>query len=1522
MTMRMGEVIRRLSLGFEKALGLALDEHGPEIDARFAMSAMVKTACCVTLLATLCPASVSLAGVSRSAGGGGPTIIYVDAAATGANDGTSWVDAYTDLQTALGAATSGTEIWVAGGTYTPGLDRSSTFQLKNGVELYGGFPPGGVGTMDTRDPWRYTTILSGEIGDPGLETDNVYHVLTGSGTDASAILDGFQVTAGHATLPGVYNGGGLLNVSGSPTIRNVVFLRNYAAGFGGAVENFDSSPTMENVIFHGNRAGWHGGAVDNYKDSHPEICNAIFVGNTAPQGGGVNNGDTSSPILRNVTMVANEADSPGGGISTDDTSSTAVMNSILWNNDPDQVSVAAGGTTSIHSSIVQEGCPLGATCDDVLSDDPLFLRMPSSGVASQAGPPPPSWGDADDHYGDLRLESGSPAIDSGNNAMVRPGITTDLMGNPRLADGLEAGLAAMGGGSFVVDRGAYEAPPLPIYVDQSAGGINSGYSWAHAFNDLQDAFLWGRSGVAEIWVAQGTYRPGELRTSTFQLLDGMAVYGGFPPGGGDGTFGARDLTTLLGSELSGDVGPLGLHDNVYHVVTASDVNVATLDGLRITGGNADGIFSGHGFGGGIYAPQGHPQLTNVTFRDNHAGSGGGGAFFEGSDASLSNCHFFDNSTVTRGGGLLFLNGGRLQIRDGSFRANDGGYFGGGLAVSGGRVTVVDAEFWENKAVYGGGIFADEASAYVSSVTFARNSATGWGGGIIIGLDSELTMSDSVFTLNGAGMAGGGLAGGGTSLTVSNVTFSGNRAGTDGGGVDLAETNATLNNTILWGNTASGVLDQVHVEESAALTCNHTIIQGGCPAGAACDHVLVADPLFYVDPDAGDDGVWGTWDDEPGDLRVWKTSPAIDAGDSWVVGFDRWDIEGNPRIVDVASVPDTGVGPWHIVDIGAYESPPDTVYVDQTATGAHSGLTWTDAFTDVQEALAWGASGATDAWVAQGVYTPGPERDDAFHLTNGVSLYGGFPAEGGDGTFDVRDWRTYTTTLSGEIGVPGDRSDNSYHVLVARSVDLAAWVDGFVVTRGSADVAPPFQPGPATCEYDTDYGGGLCLYDSEPVLTNLVFRDNYAIKGGGVEASESSVLMFNVEFVANQAGENGGGLHSYSSHLSLINAMFAGNHAASGGGALWSESSFLTILNTTISGNQAGTGSALRNLCGSDVTLTNAILWGNTSNCGPSIWSEEGCTLTARHSLLEGGCPADAACSQVLNLDPVFVRDSDPGADGVWGTGDDDLGDMQLEVTSPAIDAGDSDAFPDTLTTDLLGNPRFVEIDAIPNTGIGDVPIDMGAYEFSNDPPAAADDGYTTAEDTPLTVAAPGVLANDSDPDGSPLTAVLDSPPTPGGLMWYGDGAFVYTPAPDHYGVVTFTYHAHDGTASSNVATVAITVTAVNNPPTISDVPNQLTSPGTAVGPVPFAIEDEETPADALTLSTASSDTALVPVGNIVFGGSGANRTVTVTPAAGMTGYATITITVDDGTDTASDAFVLTVEPFRLHLPLILRGVGE
>ena len=225
-----------------------------------------------------CLATVTVEGITL------PPILYVDDNAAPGGDGSSWTNAFQDLQDALDLACGGcagtAEIWVADGLYIPSRSydfnndgeeqgREASFQLCNGVAIYGGFEgqPGTEGDFSSRNLSLYVSTLSGdrdqddgpvlENRGPATPNDNAYHVVSGSNTNATAILDGFTVTAGNARGTGLNEaGGGMLNFNGSPSLANLVFAGNTADGSGGGMANFGSSPSLLNCIFSGSCNGW------------------------------------------------------------------------------------------------------------------------------------------------------------------------------------------------------------------------------------------------------------------------------------------------------------------------------------------------------------------------------------------------------------------------------------------------------------------------------------------------------------------------------------------------------------------------------------------------------------------------------------------------------------------------------------------------------------------------------------------------------------------------------------------------------------------------------------------------------------------------------------------------------------------------------------------------------------------------------------------------------------------------------------------------------------------------------------------------------------------------------------------------------------------------------------------------------------------------------------------------------------------------------------------------------------------
>jgi hypothetical protein len=198
----------------------------------------------------------------------GKTIYVDDSAAVGGN-GQNWATPYRYLQDAMTAAVYGDEIFVGEGVYIPDQNsvypsgtgsRQATFQLKNGVALRGGYAGLGEPDPDARDIEVYETVLNGDLlgnDEPNFVNngENSYHVVTGSWTDVTAVVDGFIITGGNANGSNENRyGGGMYNDSGSPTVANCTFSEN-SAHYSGGMYNFGGSPKLINCTFTGNRSG-------------------------------------------------------------------------------------------------------------------------------------------------------------------------------------------------------------------------------------------------------------------------------------------------------------------------------------------------------------------------------------------------------------------------------------------------------------------------------------------------------------------------------------------------------------------------------------------------------------------------------------------------------------------------------------------------------------------------------------------------------------------------------------------------------------------------------------------------------------------------------------------------------------------------------------------------------------------------------------------------------------------------------------------------------------------------------------------------------------------------------------------------------------------------------------------------------------------------------------------------------------------------------------------------------------------
>ncbi len=491
-----------------------------------------------------------------------------------------------------------------------------------------------------------------------------------------------------------------------------------------------------------------------------------------------------------------------------------------------------------------------------------------------------------------------------------------------------------------------------IYVDATAtAGAKDGTSWGDAYIHLQDALAMG--GPDEIRVAQGTYKPdhdsanptgSKQRTATFQLISDVAIYGGFPTGGGQ--WNDRDPNThhtILSGDLDENDGTNFANngDNSYHVVTADGTSeTAILDGFIITAGNANAASGSGSYGGGIYNDSGSAVVSNCIITTNWAAVGGGGMYNDNSSATLTNCAFTGNSTGLFGGGIYNYWSDGLLLVGCTFTVNSADDSGGGVYNESSSPTVTACTFKTNRAEsYGGGIYNyDSSSPTLTNCAFVGNSASGSfasGGAILNYWYCSPTVTNCIFSGNWAAYGGGVYNEYYCDVNIFDCTISGNSAGY-GGGIYNYESNPILKNCIAWGNTDDGGSDesaQIYVLASAPVVA-YSCIQGlDTYAGSGN---IGDNPLFVRNPDAGDDG----WGDDPctpgvdegdnddfGDLRLAvPVSPCVDSGNDAALPPDTADLDGDgnkgePTPLDLdgnTRIVDGNGDATSTVDMGAYE----------------------------------------------------------------------------------------------------------------------------------------------------------------------------------------------------------------------------------------------------------------------------------------------------------------------------------------------------------------------------------------------------------------------------------------------------------------------------------------------------------------------------------------------------------------------------------------------------------------------------
>lgn len=394
--------------------------------------------------------------------------IYVNASATGDNNGTSWTNAYTNLEDAL-ATNPENEIWIKAGIYTPNTTnadpRKATFNLPNGVKIYGGFNGTETDKLQ-RNPNTNITILSGDLNGndntiitdtEATRQDNAYHVVSVRGNASNIIVDGVTISGGNANggqlttgaaasqyydirggaiyvFP--FNNGDAINV----TFSNCKLEKNSGTNIGvythhtpSGVQNLSTNVNFEKCIVKDNYSAGLANFIYFGSNGYGINCtgrieNCLFYNNTSAQSSGIfigtstaNGGNSNSVTLDIINSTFAKNIGNNGNVFTFANASATLVNfknTIIYDNGTSAFTLSSGGYPKFSFSV---GVPSAqASLNTNSNSNPLFT-------------------DANNY--DFTLQSCSPAIDSGNNSYVT--VSEDLLGNSRIFN-------------TTVDRGAYE----------------------------------------------------------------------------------------------------------------------------------------------------------------------------------------------------------------------------------------------------------------------------------------------------------------------------------------------------------------------------------------------------------------------------------------------------------------------------------------------------------------------------------------------------------------------------------------------------------------------------------------------------------------------------------------------------------------------------------------------------------------------------------------------------------------------------------------------------------------------------------------------------------------------------------------------------------------------------------------------------------------------------------------------------------------------------------------------------------
>lgn len=913
--------------------------------------------------------------------------LHVNPKATGANNGLSWPDAFTSLQSALTYVSPcggpASEIWVASGLYKPTsttTDQAASFRIPSGTKVYGGFvidltfdtgPNGGViyprSISDrpainpvTGEP--SSTTFSGDINNDNQINGNSNSVVTVENASAATQLDGVVITGGLGQGGGIYLNGG------HPQLTNLLITGNKAAqtgNHGGGIYATQSTTVTLNDSRIAGNTGINGGGI--YANGPVYLTGTDVSQNTAnaPGGGLYFNTATdfraiSSTISQNATGALGggiysssgnslfrlensliQANLPGGIYANASNNTIVAANTQFRQNQGNWGAIYTNGPVSLSNCIMSRNTALGYSAGVHITGSGSFSAVSTQFIQNNSG----TQGGAANVPGDVYLTdcTVSQNTASGGGAGIYntgSSLTIARVSNTTITHNMVTG-GPGGGIYFSASNARFAFDNLLVTNNQApygGGGIYVGGSSSNTITVSNSQFTQNRTDAP----GGGLYLNGSVQITSCSISQNTASEGaGIYHSGSE--FSASNSRLRQNMAASSGGGGLRVTGNV--TITGSDISQNTAGntggGIDMSSANTISIQSttisqnsSDSPGGGINAPSGSSfLLADVIIEGNRSKYSGGGINTSVANFTIANSRVRQNQ-VSSGPGGGINSSGTTYITNCDVSQNTvvgssgGGFFGSNLVITGSTIS-------QNRADYGGGIYASNGMVQSSTIT-GNNSLNTGGGHHAVG--GAFLVINSIYSRNQAATGGGAIyASSPNTLTLINNSISSNSAVA---GAAISGTGVTAGNSIFWGNgTPATTFD-------GSISLKNSLAESGASFTDTGGNKNT-DPQF-TNPATND-------------FRIPACSPAVNTGNSALftaASTLTTDVAGGQRIVGVA------------IDMGAFEFA--TVVgapVGITAGPAASSVVCAGTNLSIPVSITGGESTTTYRWYKDGSTTP-------------------------------------------------------------------------------------------------------------------------------------------------------------------------------------------------------------------------------------------------------------------------------------------------------------------------------------------------------------------------------------------------------------------------------------------------------------------------------------------------------------------------------------------------------------------------